>query len=33
MVMFTDKGWQFVNSPAAPAEEPKPQGTQKITDI
>ena len=33
MVMFTDKGWQFVNSPAAVVEEPKPQSTRKISDI
>ncbi len=33
MVMFTDKGWQFVNTPAAVVQEPKPQATQKITDI
>jgi cytoskeletal protein RodZ len=33
MVMFTDKGWQFVGTPAVPAEEAKPQSTQKVTDI
>jgi cytoskeletal protein RodZ len=34
MVMFTDKGWQFVGTPAAaPAPQPKAEGTQKVTDI
>jgi cytoskeletal protein RodZ len=33
MVMFTDKGWQFVGTPAAPVEQPKTVSTPKVTDI